>query len=73
MAILNLSLATNIRPPRSLVHPGRQTGDHCRNSRRGAAMAFKEVYPKAYQNVPEARAGIGAYMGFYNEERPHQA
>ena len=25
------------------------------------------------QNVPEARAGIDAYMGFYNEEWSHQA
>ena len=25
------------------------------------------------RNVPEAQAGIDAYMGFYNEERPYQA
>ncbi len=37
------------------------------------SVKYEEVYLKAYQNVPEARAGIGAYMGFYNEERPHQA
>jgi len=30
-------------------------------------------YLKSYQRVPEARAGIDAYLGFYNEERPHQA
>jgi hypothetical protein len=28
---------------------------------------------KAYQNGSEARAGIGAYLDFYNWERPHQA
>ncbi len=28
---------------------------------------------KAYQNGTEARKGIGAYLAFYNQERPHQA
>jgi hypothetical protein len=28
---------------------------------------------KAYQNGFEARAGIGAYLDFYNQGRPHQA
>ena len=37
------------------------------------SVKYEEVYLKAYQNVSEARAGIGAYMAFYNEERPHQA
>jgi len=37
------------------------------------SVKYEEVYLKAYQNVPEARMGIGAYMRFYNEERPHQA
>jgi len=27
----------------------------------------------AYASVPEARAGIGAWLHFYNEERLHQA
>ena len=31
-----------------------------------------EVYLKAYESVAEARAGIGAYLRFYNSERPHQ-
>ncbi|MCH9039806.1 MAG: transposase, partial [Chloroflexi bacterium] len=31
------------------------------------------VYLKAYDTVREARAGIDAYMNFYNNERPHQA
>ena len=29
-------------------------------------------YLKAYQNGPEARRGIGAYLALYNQERPHQ-
>ena len=33
----------------------------------------EEVYLKAYQNGTEARKGIGAYLAFYNQERPHQA
>ena len=34
---------------------------------------YEEVYLKAYESVAEARAGIGAYLNFYNTERPHQA
>ena len=44
---------------------------------RGTAVAQhqvpEEVYLKAYQNGTEARKGIGAYLAFYNQERPHQA
>lgn len=37
------------------------------------SIKYEEVYLKAYQNGAEARAGIGAYLEFYNRERPHQA
>jgi putative transposase len=37
------------------------------------SIKYEEVYLKAYQNGSEARAGIGAYLDFYNQERPHQA
>lgn len=37
------------------------------------SIKYEEVYLKAYQNGSEARAGIGAYLEFYNRERPHQA
>jgi putative transposase len=37
------------------------------------SLKYEEVYLKGYQRVPEARAGIGAYFRFYNEERLHQA
>ena len=37
------------------------------------SIKYEEVYLKAYQNGPEARRGIGAYLVFYNQERPHQA
>ena len=32
-----------------------------------------QQYLKTYQNGTEARKGIGAYLAFYNQERPHQA
>ena len=37
------------------------------------SVKYEEVYLKAYESVAEARAGIGAYLSFYNNERPHQA
>ena len=36
-------------------------------------LKYEEVYLKAYDTVAEARAGIGAWFRFYNQERPHQA
>jgi putative transposase len=37
------------------------------------SLKYEEVYLKAYSTVGEARTGIGSYMRFFNEERPHQA
>ena len=37
------------------------------------SIKYEEVYLKAYQNGTEARKAIGAYLDFYNRERPHQA
>ena len=36
-------------------------------------VKYEEVYLKAYKNGRDARAGIGDYFRFYNDERPHQA
>ena len=36
------------------------------------SVKYEEVYLKAYESVAEARAGIEAYLRFYNSERPHQ-
>ena len=36
------------------------------------AASSEELYLKAYHGT-EARKGIGAYLAFYNQERPHQA
>jgi putative transposase len=37
------------------------------------SVKYEEVYLHAYDSVAEARAGIGRYLAFYNDERPHQA
>jgi putative transposase len=37
------------------------------------SVKYEEVYLHAYDNVAEARVGIGRYLAFYNSERPHQA
>ena len=34
------------------------------------SVRYEEAYPKAYESVAEARAGIGAYLRFYNSEGP---
>jgi len=37
------------------------------------SLKYEEVYLHAYDNAAEARAAIGRYLNFYNDERPHQA
>jgi putative transposase len=37
------------------------------------SLKYEEVFIKAYGSVSEARQGIGGWLRFYNEERPHQA
>jgi putative transposase len=37
------------------------------------SLKYEEVYLKAYMDGREARAGLGAYLDFYNTVRPHQA
>ena len=37
------------------------------------SIKYEEVCLKAYQDGTEAKQGIGAYLDFYNHERPHQA
>lgn len=36
------------------------------------SLKYEEVFLKAYGSPAEARAGIGAWLAFYNDERPHQ-
>jgi putative transposase len=37
------------------------------------SLKYEEVYLHAYATVAEAKAGIGAWLDFYNEERQHQS
>ena len=37
------------------------------------SLKYEEVFIKAYTSVAEARCGIGTWLGFYNNERLHQA
>ena len=37
------------------------------------SVKYEEVYLHAYDSVAEAHAGIGRYLAFYNDVRPHQA
>jgi putative transposase len=36
-------------------------------------VKYEEVYLNDYTTVSEARQGIGNYINFYNQERPHQS
>ena len=36
-------------------------------------IKYEEVYLRAYSNVPEARASLARYIGFYNGCRPHSS
>ena len=37
------------------------------------SVKYEEVYLHAYADLVEARRGIGGYLGYFNDERPHQA
>lgn len=37
------------------------------------SLKYEEVFIKAYGSIAEARRSIGAWLSFYNDERPHQA
>ena len=37
------------------------------------SIKYEEVYLHAYETVPQARAGIGKYLKFYNGKRPHSS
>lgn len=37
------------------------------------SLKYEDVYLKGYSDGREARAGIGTWIAFYNERRPHQA
>jgi transposase InsO family protein len=37
------------------------------------SLKYEEVYLNAYASVAEAKAGVGSWLGFYNQERQHQS
>src|SRR5215469_1799379 len=37
------------------------------------SLKYEEVYLHAYATVAKAKAGIGAWLDFYNTERQHQS
>ena len=36
------------------------------------SVKYENIYPRAYECLPEVRAGLAQYFLFYNEKRPHQ-
>ncbi len=36
-------------------------------------IKYEVVYMHAYRDVPDVRAGIGQYLGFYDTQRPHSS
>jgi len=47
--------------------------DNIFSERLWRTVKYEEVYLKDYADPREARHGLGAYFGFYNDERLHQA
>jgi len=35
------------------------------------SLKYEELYLNAYASFAAAKAGIGSWLGFYNEERQH--
>lgn len=47
--------------------------DNIFNERLWRSLKYEEVYLKEYEDVRQAREGIGGWFGFYNGERLHQS
>jgi putative transposase len=41
--------------------------------RQWRSVKCEDIYLHGYDTVAELHAGLAAYFGFYNTERPHQA
>ena len=44
-----------------------------RGGRNSRSLKYEDAYLQGYADGREARLGIGAWIEFYNERRPHQA
>jgi len=47
--------------------------DNVFTERLWCSVKYEEVYLNDYTTVSEAKQGIGNYIAFYNQERPHQS
>jgi putative transposase len=47
--------------------------DNAFGERLWRSIKYEEIYLRAYASVPDAREGIGRYIGFYNTKRPHSS
>ena len=47
--------------------------DNIRLERFWRSLKYEEVYTREYASVPEARASLGRWIEFYNQERLHQS
>jgi putative transposase len=67
---------TNVLRSRSVRISMDGKGRHLDNifvERLWRSLKHEAVYLYAYEDVAAARAGIGRYLRFYNEVRPHQS
>ncbi len=56
----------------SMDHRGRAF-DNIFIERLWRTVKYEDVYLRSYETPREARAGIGRYLHYYNNERPHQS
>lgn len=57
----------------AVSHDGRGRAlDNVMVERLWRSVKYEDIYLRDYGDLPEARAGLGGYFRFYNEERPHQ-
>jgi putative transposase len=57
----------------AVSHDGRGRAlDNVMVERLWRTVKYEDIYLRDYDDLPEARTGLGGYFRFYNEERPHQ-
>jgi putative transposase len=57
----------------AVSHDGRGRAlDNVMVERLWRSVKYEDIYLRDYGDLPVARAGLGRYFGFYNQERPHQ-
>ena len=56
----------------SMDHRGRAF-DNIFIERLWRTIKYEDIYPRSYDTPRDARSGIGRYLAYYNNERPHQS